>query len=90
MSDQIIRPDYFECVCYSNEHTLKFEIDEEENVLYTSVFLNHYHNVFKRAWVAVKYVLGYKSVYGHWDCWILRSDDVSRLKQTLNKIREDS
>jgi len=76
---------YFECQCYSDEHTLKFLIDEEEKDLYVSIFLNQYRNIFKRIWVAIKYVFGYKCKYGHWDTWMLREEDFKRLQQLLKE-----
>ena len=74
------------CACHSDEHTLKFGYDPEDNELYTSVFLNHYQNVFKRVWIALKYVFGYKCKYGHWDCFIMRAEDGERLKSLLDRL----
>lgn len=80
--------EFFECACYSDEHTLKFGYDPEDNEMYTSVFLNQYHNVFKRIWVALKYVFGYKCKYGHWDCFIMRPEDAERMKGLLDKFSQ--
>ena len=78
--------EFFECACHSDEHTLKFGYDPEDNELYTSVFLNQYQNVFKRVWIALKYVFGYKCKYGHWDCFIMRAEDGERLKSLLDRL----
>ena len=80
--------EFFECACYSDEHTLKFSYDPEYNELYTSVYLNQYCNVLRRIWVALKYVLGYRSRYGHWDCFIMRAEDGERLKALAEKLIE--
>jgi len=58
---------FLECECHSDEHVLRWSLvaDPKWPALYTSVFLCQYRNVFKRVWVAVKYVLGYKCRYGH-------------------------
>ena len=77
---------YFECICYSDEHILKFQIDEEEKEIYTTIFLNQYRNVLKRVWIAIKYIFGYKCKYGHWDCWTLRNEDIQKLKELLNQL----
>lgn len=77
---------YFECSCFSPEHTLRFSYDPEDNELHTHIFLNQYRNVFKRVWVAIRYVFGYKCRYGEWDCWILKPEDVHRLKALLNRV----
>jgi hypothetical protein len=77
---------HFECACHSPEHTLSFSWDDEENEIYTQVFLRSYHNFFWRVWAAIKYVFGYKCRYGHWDCFIMQSKDAQRLKDLLNKL----
>lgn len=80
--------EFFECACYSDEHTLKFSYDPDENELFASVYLNQYRHFWKRIWVAVKYVFGYRSKYGHWDCFLLRPEDADRLKALLDKLVE--
>lgn len=77
---------YFDCTCGSNEHTLKFTLEKEDGELYTSVFLNQYRGFFKRLWIGIKYVFGYKCEYGHWDCWILDRDDAERLRDMCNEF----
>lgn len=77
---------YFECECGSPEHTLVFRYNEEDNELYTMVFLNQYRNIFKRIWVAIKYIFGYKSKYGDWDCFVLRPEDKDRLIRLIGHL----
>ncbi len=76
---------YYTCECLSPQHTLRFVYDG--NDLYTEVYLNQYRNFFKRIWVAVKYVFGYTSKYGHWDTWILNGNDMERLGSMLEKYK---
>jgi hypothetical protein len=78
--------EFFECSCGSDEHTLRFVLNLDEKEIYTSVFLNDYRNIFKRVWTALKYICGYKSRYGHWDCFNLRPEDADRLRALLDKI----
>jgi hypothetical protein len=80
--------EYFECACFSDEHTLKFHWDADDNQLYTSVYLYHYRNIFKRIWIAIKYVFGYRSKYGHWDCFIMQLKDAERLRSLLDRLVE--
>jgi len=74
--------EHFQCECGSDEHTLKFSLDEltgdiEELEIWTSVFLHsEYHGFWGRLWIAVKYLFGYKCRYGHFDCFIMRPPDV--------------
>ena len=83
MSDRV---EYLECRCHGDEHTLKFLQDEEDKTIYTSVFLNQYHSFWKRLWIAIKYLFGYKCQYGHWDTWMLRYEDIPRLKTMLDEM----
>ena len=79
---------FFECVCHSDEHILRFMYDKDDNQFYTTIFLNQYRNIFKRIWIAIKYIFGYKCKYGHWDQWILKYEEVDRMKKLLDKIHE--
>jgi len=81
------RSEYFECACFSDEHTLKMTLDADPQYpdVYTSVFLNDYQNIFKRIWIAIKYIFGYKCKYGHWDCFTLQQEDADRM---INLIQE--
>jgi hypothetical protein len=77
---------FFECACGSDEHTLRFTLDKEDNLIYTSIFLNYPSSFLGRIWLALKYIFGYKCKCGHWDCWILRKEDAQRLKNMLNEL----
>ena len=72
-------PSYFECQCSSDEHTLKFNIDPEDGTIYTSVYLNNFYPWYHRVVVAIKYIFGYKSKFGAWDCTLIRPEDNKRL-----------
>lgn len=78
---------HFDCACHSPEHTLRFAWDDEDNEIYTEVYLRQYRNFFKRMWVAIKYVFGYTCKYGHWDCFIMQPKDAQRLKDMLGKLK---
>jgi len=80
--------EFFECACHSDEHTLKFMYDPDENELFTSVFLDQYHSIWKRIWIAIKYVFGYRSKYGYWDCFLLRPEDAPRLRSLIDRVIE--
>lgn len=84
------RTEFFECVCLSNEHTIRFELDvtDSNNVeLYTSVFLNQYRSFLVRLWVAIKYLFKYKCKEGHWDCTIIKLEDTDRLISLLKDYK---
>jgi hypothetical protein len=77
--------EYFDCICHSPEHTLRFalDLDSDDPVIYTEIFLNQYRSWYKRIWIAIKYIFGYKCKYGHWDCWELKIEDAKRLSEML-------
>lgn len=77
---------YFECACYSEEHVLRFAVDEEEGEIYACQFMRQWHNPFKRIWIALKYVFGYKSQYGHFDCWLMLPEDADRMIAMCERI----
>ncbi len=81
--------EFFECRCGSSEHTLRFTLDiedPEDKELFTSIFLNQYRSIWKRIWIAIKYVFGYKCKFGHWDCWIMKENDAKRLRDMCDKF----
>lgn len=80
------RTEFFECSCNNDEHTLRLVLDREENEIYASVFLNQYRSWYKKIWVGIRYIFGYKCKYGHWDVWTLKPEDAERLKSMLNEL----
>lgn len=80
----------FYCDCNSPEHSFRFvasQSDLKKPELYLEVFLNQYRSFFQRLVVAVKYLFGYKSKYGHWDVTTLSEDDVERLFVFIHQHR---
>lgn len=80
------------CSCGSPEHTLTFNLNEEDKEIYTSVFLHQYRPVYQRVVVAIKYIFGYKCKYGHWDCFSADKEKILELKQFFDhaaKMVED-
>lgn len=94
--EQKMKVESFDCSCHSDEHVITFRYFEDDieghktKELYLSVFLNQYRNIFKRIWVAIKYIFGYKSKYGHWDCWSLSDEDCNRLKTLIEKFDKEA
>jgi hypothetical protein len=71
--------EHLTCQCLSPEHTLQFIYDKEDGSVHAHVYLHQYRSFFKKLWVAVKYVCGYKSKYGHWDAFMLRNEDLHKI-----------
>lgn len=85
----------FICSCGNIEHQItftRFEFEQDENDLCEKydeisidIHLNTHENLFKRLWVGLKYAMGYKSKYGHWDNILLEPNQIKELKEFLNK-----
>lgn len=74
------------CSCKSSEHIVRFMYDAEDKELYMEVQLSQYQNVFKRFLVAIKYILGYKSKYEHWDAVLVSTEEAKKLNKFLYKF----
>jgi len=61
-----LETEYFECECYTPEHTVRFTYDPDDGELYMSVYLWRWP-FWKRVWIAIKYVFGYTSKFGDFD-----------------------
>jgi len=70
------------------EHTFSFVITPNNRTL-LEVFLHNHHSLLRRVVVAFKYVLGYRSQWGHWDLIELSEDDVQRLWVLLHRRRAE-
>ena len=78
-------PMYFECVCRSDEHTIKAYLDHEDNQVHFFVGLNSM-GFFKRLVAGIKYIFGYECKYGHYDDFIFKSRDAEAFRVLLSKI----
>lgn len=83
------RPEYFECLCSSQEHLwrLWFDDDPSEPVVYASFFLAELP-WYGRLAAAFKYIFGYKCRYGHFEEFILNPDDCERMIGILRRLKE--
>lgn len=79
------------CKCRSDEHTIQWRYDPNVygsdwpfiDEVYFSVFLNDYPGFWGRVKRGIKYIFGYKSKYGHFDCYLLGKDDARKLVDFL-------
>jgi hypothetical protein len=59
-------------ILYVNcSYQLLISRNREEKEIFVQIHLTSYENVFKRILTAIKYIFGYKSRYGSWDCVVL-------------------
>jgi len=71
--------EFFECKENSDDYTLQFILDVEENCFYRIFHPNPPKPRYQRLWSTLKCLLGYKCKYGHQDCWILSTDEVHEI-----------
>lgn len=88
--------EYFDCVCGSFDHTLRFVLDLDENhdddlsfpTLYTEIALGHYLPWYKRIILGIKYIFGTDVKFAY-NCWEINgdSDDPDRLIEMIQKLK---
>lgn len=81
------------CSCSSPDHIVQFVHDDDSEssygeVLYIQVQLHQYHPWYQRMWIALKYIFGYESRYGHWDCTTMNKTEARKLFEFLKTKTE--
>jgi hypothetical protein len=80
---------HIDCDCISPEHILRFTWDPEDKLVYTEIQLVQWRNIWKRIWVAIRYVFGHQCAYGTWDCTIMGRPAMVKLHKYLgDKLRK--
>ena len=85
-----MRHEHFECICDSEEHSMRvtYFVDEwdgmEEDEVYISLYLAD-RGFWYRLWHGVKYIFGYKSLYGDYQCITIQRQDAERLRDLMNR-----
>ncbi len=85
-----MRHDYFECICDSDEHLLRFTyfVDEWNNIKEEDVFLSVHLSSCGFWWRlknAIRYVFGYDCRYGHFESTTFRRSDAERLRDLMDR-----
>ena len=81
MEEKLIR-----CACFSVEHQMIIDYDEEDNLAYVEIHLKPLP-FFERVWHAIKYVFGHRSRYGDFDEMILDSKYADYFIELGNKLK---
>jgi len=81
---------YFDCACSAPEHTIRFTRDPKEGTVWMEVHLFNWRSIFKRIWVAIKYVFGYRCKYGNWDTCELHPADAEKMISLMEMIIHDA
>lgn len=82
--------EFFECRCYTDEHTIKFTLDEspDDLALFVTVYLGTNRGFWGRLWYGLRYAFGYQSRYGAFYCWLMRAEDGARLKALVDRFMQ--
>ena len=75
------------CDCNSCEHQIIIEHDKEDNLLYCNIFLIK-RNFWNRLKIGLKYILGYKSKYGHFDEFIFKAEHANKLRELADLLEK--
>ena len=78
----------FICQCHNIEHQLIFSYFPDDCELFVSIHLIPEYNIWKRIWMAIKYIFGYKSIYGHFDEFIFKKSDADKLQKVVNFLKK--
>lgn len=76
----------FICQCNSIEHQLIFSYFPDDKEIYVTVHLRP-HNFFRRIVEGIRYIFGYKCIYGHFDEFIFKKEDADRLQGVVNFLK---
>ena len=79
-----------DCACKSNEHILLFSGDEDSDG-YKCVFLRYHLQTgypwYKRIGKAIKYIFGFKSIYGNFGEVIIDKTNIHQFEKIVNFIK---
>jgi len=82
---------YIECNCYSIEHVMRFSyLEKEPDEIFIETHLKNYINFWDRFLIAIKYIFGYRTKYGDFDCIIISPTTVTKLRDSLNLFLEEN
>lgn len=80
----------FTCKCGDHGHQFILGYNNDETEVFISVHLVREHNIFKRIWIALKYVFGRRSIYGDFDEVILSPLDAPKLQQAVDFLNRQN
>lgn len=91
IEEETSHTEYYECKCGSDEHVLRvsYFVDRSDpNLIEDEIYLSYFlqdKSFWKRLIHGIKYIFGYKSMYGHFGDMILTYKDSRRFKELLDK-----
>jgi hypothetical protein len=86
----LVKQWYFDCECSSMEHTARFNLtfwENEEPSMYMDVYLST-GGFWHRVKHAIAYVLGKKCNYGDFGSWLVKENDIERIKKMIHDYEQ--
>lgn len=84
---------FFECRCTDFSHVIRLQMDPAYGEIYLETTLNNnaYIPLWRRIWLAIKYVTkrGHSHSYPAYDGFIIKEKDLDNLIETLVYFREE-
>ena len=74
------------CACHSPEHQIIFRTVEGWNEVFMAIHLTKMP-FFKRLWHGIKYIFGYKCMFGDFDEVIISPDDVEKFEKVVEWLK---
>jgi len=76
---------WIECACRLPDHTIRFVDEQEEDfpLIYLEIQLTRF-GFFRRLWKGIKYILGIRDRWGHWDEVLLDREAVKEISYLFN------
>lgn len=75
------------CACHNIEHQIMIYKDEDEKEGFLTIHLKH-DGLWKRIKNAIKYIFGYKSMYGDFDEFFFKKEHADALIDFGNFLKE--
>lgn len=78
-----------DCACHSSEHIILFTKDSDFEDNYKCVYMHYFLQDtvwYKRVWLGIKYIFGFKSRYGHFGEFIIDENNIDKFKEIVEFI----
>lgn len=87
---------YVECQCSCSDHVIRFVYSQTiaeplyEPDLFLEVQLSQFNNVFRRIWIAVKYICGVKNNCGNWGETLIGIEQADQIIKLMEKYKKET
>ena len=92
MSEVTYKKEFFECMCHRNDHTIEVSFwdygDGELPEILLHVFLCDRPGLLGRIRRAFQYIIGKRTIYGHFGEWTLDINDADRFMHFLKEYKK--